>query len=63
MAMESAVVAESDQGAALARAGEALRSAPGLLITAGAGMSCESGIPDYRGPGGTWRKHHRLGMP
>lgn len=65
MSMESAVETEQDeaQREAFERAGKALSNATGLLITAGAGMSCDSGIPDYRGPGGTWRKHHQLGLP
>jgi NAD-dependent SIR2 family protein deacetylase len=36
----------------LARATASLRAADGLLITAGAGMGIDSGLPDFRGPGG-----------
>ena len=42
---------------ALERAAHAIINSTGMLVTAGAGMSCDSGIPDYRGPGGLWRKH------
>jgi NAD-dependent SIR2 family protein deacetylase len=42
-----------------------LREADGLLITAGAGMGVDSGLPDFRGAEGFWRaypalKHHRM---
>lgn len=39
----------------LAAARRLLAEADGLLIGAGAGMSAESGLGTYRGPGGTWR--------
>lgn len=35
----------------MARAASWLRQADGLLITAGAGMGIDSGLPDFRGPG------------
>ena len=28
-----------------------------LLVVTGAGCSTESGIPDYRSPGGAWSRH------
>ena len=38
-----------------------IRSADALLITAGAGMGIDSGLPDFRGPGGFWRVYPGLG--
>jgi NAD-dependent SIR2 family protein deacetylase len=46
---------------ALTRAAQWLRAADGLLITAGAGMGVDSGLPDFRGPGGFWRIYPALG--
>jgi NAD-dependent SIR2 family protein deacetylase len=48
---------------AIKQAAEWLRHADGLLVTAGAGMGVDSGLPDFRGPDGFWRaypalKHH-----
>lgn len=42
-----------------------LKDADGLLITAGAGMGVDSGLPDFRGAEGFWRaypalKHHGM---
>jgi len=37
-----------------------LRDADGLLITAGAGMGVDSGLPDFRGPEGFWRAYPAL---
>jgi NAD-dependent SIR2 family protein deacetylase len=37
-----------------------IKSADGLLITAGAGMGVDSGLPDFRGPEGFWRAHPGL---
>ena len=34
-----------------------LHEADGLLITAGAGMGVDSGLPDFRGPEGFWRAY------
>jgi NAD-dependent SIR2 family protein deacetylase len=46
---------------ALARATAWLRDADGLLIAAGAGMGIDSGLPDFRGPGGFWSVYPALG--
>jgi NAD-dependent SIR2 family protein deacetylase len=37
-----------------------LRGADGLLITAGAGMGVDSGLPDFRGQEGFWRAYPAL---
>jgi len=41
----------------LQTAAEYIRSAGALLITAGAGMGVDSGLPDFRGPEGFWRAY------
>ncbi|CAB3756397.1 SIR2 family NAD-dependent protein deacylase [Paraburkholderia humisilvae] len=46
--------------AALDQAASWLRTADGLLITAGAGMGVDSGLPDFRGPEGFWRAYPAL---
>lgn len=46
---------------ALAQAVRWLRQADGLLVTAGAGMGIDSGLPDFRGPGGFWNAYPALG--
>ncbi|HSM45171.1 MAG TPA: Sir2 family NAD-dependent protein deacetylase [Acidimicrobiia bacterium] len=38
------------------RAGEVLGGAEQILVFSGAGLSTESGIPDFRGPDGLWTK-------
>lgn len=38
-----------------------LQEADGLLITAGAGMGVDSGLPDFRGPQGFWGVYPALG--
>lgn len=43
------------------RLGEWLETADGLVITAGAGMGIDSGLPDFRGPGGFWAVYPALG--
>ena len=46
-------------------AAEAIVSAEALVITAGAGMGVDSGLPDFRGPQGFWRDYPpyaRLGL-
>lgn len=41
---------------------EAIAAANGLLITAGAGMGVDSGLPDFRGKQGFWRAYPALGQ-
>jgi NAD-dependent SIR2 family protein deacetylase len=41
-------------------AAEWLRDADGILITAGAGMGVDSGLPDFRGENGFWRAYPAL---
>ncbi len=46
-------------------AAKAIEQADYLLITAGAGMGVDSGLPDFRGPEGFWRAYpaaKRLGL-
>jgi NAD-dependent SIR2 family protein deacetylase len=47
--------------AQLAVAAQWINEADGLLITAGAGMGIDSGLPDFRGPQGFWRAYPALG--
>ncbi|WP_244815356.1 Sir2 family NAD-dependent protein deacetylase [Caballeronia sp. Lep1P3] len=44
----------------LRKAAEWIRQADGLLITAGAGMGVDSGLPDFRGDRGFWRAYPAL---
>ncbi len=47
------------------RAAELVRSADALLVTAGAGMGVDSGLPDFRGAKGFWRAYpayEKLGL-
>ncbi|HEY0139364.1 MAG TPA: NAD-dependent protein deacetylase [Thermoanaerobaculia bacterium] len=39
------------------RLAELIASSKRLVVVTGAGCSTESGIPDYRSPGGAWTKH------
>lgn len=43
------------------RAAQLLQDADALLITAGAGMGVDSGLPDFRGPEGFWGAYPALG--
>jgi NAD-dependent SIR2 family protein deacetylase len=57
-------LARTSQQAATAAAA-AIRNARALVITAGAGMGVDSGLPDFRGPQGFWRAYpmyERLGL-
>lgn len=42
---------------ALALAARAVNEAEAILVTAGAGMGVDSGLPDFRGPEGFWRAY------
>jgi len=53
---KEALLAEKIQYAA-----QAIREADGLLITAGAGMGVDSGLPDFRGSEGFWNAYPALG--
>lgn len=44
----------------LARCLEMIDEADGLLVTAGAGLGVDSGLPDFRGPQGLWRHYPGL---
>ncbi len=49
----------------LFRAAETIRSAKSMVITAGAGMGVDSGLPDFRGDKGFWNAYpmyERLGI-
>src|SRR6188508_1715618 len=39
------------------RAGRLLRDAGRVVVLTGAGISTESGIPDFRSPGGLWSRY------
>ena len=43
------------------RCAELINQADGLLVTAGAGMGIDSGLPDFRGPQGFWQVYPALG--
>lgn len=45
----------------IARAAEAIEEANAILITAGAGMGVDSGLPDFRGTEGFWGAYPALG--
>jgi NAD-dependent deacetylase len=45
---------EQDSSTLAARAVSLIRGASAIVAMTGAGISTESGIPDYRGPGGVW---------
>ena len=45
---------------ALQKAAQILRESDGLLITAGAGMGVDSGLPDFRGNEGFWKAYPAL---
>lgn len=49
------------EAADLQRAARWLADADALLVNAGAGMGIDSGLPDFRGPGGFWAVYPALG--
>src|ERR1035437_6610625 len=48
---------EKDTGDKVKRAAEVITAADALLITAGAGMGVDSGLPDFRGTEGFWKAY------
>lgn len=44
-----------------ATAARLIDQADSLIIGAGAGMGIDSGLPDFRGPGGFWKVYPALG--
>jgi NAD-dependent SIR2 family protein deacetylase len=59
------VMIEKDEGsgveAAIERAARAIDEAEALLVTAGAGMGVDSGLPDFRGDQGFWKAYPAYG--
>jgi NAD-dependent deacetylase len=49
-----------DTDALFSRAARDLLKSKHTVCLTGAGMSTESGIPDFRGPDGLWTKHPEL---
>lgn len=41
----------------IAEVGQRIKAATSVAVLTGAGVSAESGIPTFRGPGGLWRQH------
>lgn len=46
---------------ALTKVADLIFHADGLIIAAGAGMGVTSGLPDFRGEGGFWKRYPALG--
>jgi len=55
--MSSDSIGFSASSTDLAAVADRLREATGVFVITGAGVSAESGIPVFRGPGGLWRTH------
>ena len=53
----SGITATADISTAISHAASLIRSARHLTAFTGAGISVESGIPPFRGPGGLWGKY------
>lgn len=51
----------NDIETAISYAAETIEKASAILITAGAGMGVDSGLPDFRGTEGFWRAYPALG--
>jgi len=60
MALVVASIAKMDD-APIHRAADLIESADALVVAAGAGMGIDSGLPDFRGPGGFWAAYPALG--
>jgi NAD-dependent deacetylase len=56
------MVTEQPLDEALERAAEVIGAAKYTVALVGAGISVESGIPPFRGPGGLWTKHGEPAM-
>src|SRR3954466_6839529 len=55
----------SDVDEAVGRAAAAISGADALLVTAGAGMGVDTGLPDFRGDHGFWKAYppyEKLGL-
>lgn len=50
-------MSESNQSSPIERFAELIRSSNKIVAFTGAGISTESGIPDFRSPGGVWSKY------
>ena len=50
-----AAAAPKSNTSQLKKAATTIKNAKALIITAGAGMGVDSGLPDYRGPEGFWK--------
>jgi NAD-dependent deacetylase len=52
-------MAREDQTDQIAELADALRSTERVVVLTGAGISTDSGIPDFRGPNGLWTRNPR----